>query len=139
MSLSCPRHLVFVFVFPGLCFISFSSPPFLTNPQKCPPPDRMVSLQCLTHAFPASGLTCVPSPPSRKPSLSLLPMQTLHRLEVRFKFHPISVVIPDYSCSVLSLHYEFLLYYVLYSLAFSDMLSHRIGCPIYTMTYTGKQ
>lgn len=48
-------------------------------------------------------------------------------------------MVTDYSCTMPSVHSQFLLYYALYNLASSDMLSDRKACRIHTMTYTGKQ
>lgn len=112
---------------------------FMSYPQICSPPGSMVSVQCFTHT--TSFLwTCLHTFPTIHKAFPLLSAYVMvHIRKIQFKFYLVSVVIPNYSSPMLSLYSEFLLFSALYSLAFSDRLSHRTGCPVYAMRYTGKQ
>ena len=83
-----------------------------------------------TCHFPPLGLRCIPFPLSKKSSLSSACAATQSPIQIQIQS-------PDHSYSMPSVCSEFLLYYSLYSLAFSPMLSYRTGCHVYT-TYTDK-
>ena len=114
----CTTH--FVFIFSELCITWFSLTPFLTNPPKCSPLGRMVSLQCLTHAI--CCLWDLDTFLSLHPESLPSPL-SVQALKVQFTFYLVSVVVPDRSCSTPSVCSELLLCYALYSLAFSAMPS----------------
>lgn len=92
---------------------------------------RMVSIQCLTHGISHLWDLDAFLSPYPKSLPSPLPVQPL-KVQFKFKFK-----VPDHSYSMPSVCSEFLLYYSLYSLAFSPTLSYRTGCHVYT-TYTEK-